>query len=259
MTRLANAVRSAGLMPLVKPMAERTAGMMGMRIVPGDQVPKVGWLGLPNLPIRTILDIGACRGGFAREILAPRFPQAVIHSFEPSPDAFPHLKAKTEASGGRHVAHNFGLGETAETLTLHSAVNALPASSLLPSTVENTTAFPQTAETKDLTVEIRVLDEVAPTLSPPIEDDLLVKIDVQGFEDRVIRGGRATIGRARAVVVEVQSAILYEGQPTFRDIFMELDALGFGFIGVLDQFAKPDGSVLYYDAVFMKPREGASA
>lgn len=258
MTQLANAVRSAGLMPLVKPMAERTAGMMGMRIVPANQVPGVGWLGLPNLPIRTVLDIGACRGGFATEILRPRFPNAVIHSFEPSPDAFPHLKDKADASGGRHVAHNFGLGEKAETLTLYSAVDALPASSLLPSTDENTTAFPQTANTKDRSVEIRVLDEIAPTLTPAIEDDLLVKIDVQGFEDRVIRGGRNTIRRARAVVVEVQSAILYEGQPTFRDIFLELDALGFGFIGVLDQFAKNDGSVLYYDAVFTRPPEGAA-
>lgn len=108
MTRLAKAIRSAGLMPLVKPVAERAAGMKGMRIVPADQVPNVSWPGLPNLPIRTVLDIGACRGGFATEILRPRFPNAVIHSFEPSSDAIPRLKAKADASGGRQVVHNFG-------------------------------------------------------------------------------------------------------------------------------------------------------
>jgi FkbM family methyltransferase len=246
-------------MPIAKASAERAAASIGMRIVPADQVPSVGWLGLPNLPIRTVLDIGACRGGFAKEVLAPRFPKALIHSFEPSPDAFPSLKLTAEASDGRHFAHNFGFGEKDETLILHSAVDALPSSSLLLSTAENTTAFPQTSKTKDVIVEVKVLDEIAPMLTPAIEKDLLVKIDVQGFEDRVIRGGRTTIGHARAVIVEVQSATLYEGQPTFREIFMELDALGFGFIGVLDQFAKPDGTVLYYDAVFTKARDGSSA
>lgn len=254
MTRLANLVRSVGLMPVIKPVAERVASMMGSRIVPVRQVPDVGFLGMPNLPIRTILDIGAFKGVFAHEILAPRFPLAVIHSFEPSPHVFPHLKVKADASGGRHVAHNFGLGDKAETLTLHSAVDAPAASSLLRSTDECTTAFPKTTNTKSLTVEIKVLDDISPTLRPAIEDDLLIKIDVQGFEDRVIRGGRSTIGRARAVIVEVQNASLYEGQPTFRDIFAELDAIGFAFIGVLDQFAKPDGSVLYFDAVFVRPK-----
>lgn len=258
MTRLAQAIRSAGMMPLVKPVVERTVGLMGMRILPEAQVPGVGWLGLPNLPVRTVLDIGACRGGFAESVLRPRFPEAVIHSFEPSPDAFPYLKAKADASGGCHVAHNFGLGEAAETLILHSVVDALPASSLLHATDENISAFPQTERTKDLSVQIKVLDEIAPTLNPAIEDDLLVKIDVQGFEDRVIRGGRKTVGCARAVIIEVQNAILYEGQPTFRDIFLELDALGFAFAGVLEQFAGADGQVLYYDAVFMKPEGGRS-
>lgn len=246
-------------MPLVKPVAERAAGMMGMRIAPASQAPAAAWLGLSKLPIRTVLDIGACSGGFAQEILSPRFPNAVIHSFEPSPEAFPHLNAKAEASGGRHIAHNFGLGEMAETLTLHSAVDALPASSLLPSTAENTAAFPQVAKTQNFTVQIKVLDDVAAALSPTITDGVLVKIDVQGFEDRVIRGGRKTIAQALAVIVEIQNAYLYDGQPTFRDIFMELDALGFSFAGVLDQHTGTGGQVLYYDAIFVKSaRSGGS-
>lgn len=252
MTQLAQVMRSLKLISLAKPMAEQVAKMLGMRIVPEAQVPSVAWLGLPNMRIRTVLDIGACRGGFAQSILGPRFPDAVVHSFEPSPDAFVDLKAKADMSSGRHVAHNFGLGVAAETLTLHSAVDALPASSLLEATDENKAAFPQTERTKDLSVEIKVLDEIAASLTPAIEDGLLVKIDVQGFEDRVIRGGLKTIARAKAVVIEVQTALLYEGQPTFRDIFVELDALGFTFCGVLEQYAANDGRVLYYDAVFIK-------
>jgi len=99
---------------------------------------------------------------------------------------------------------------------------------------------------------VRRLDDVAPALAPPIEDDLLVKIDVQGFEDRVIRGGRTTIARARACIVEVQLVKLYEGQPSFRDIFLEMDSLRFDYVGNLDQYFGPSGGVLYFDAVFLK-------
>jgi hypothetical protein len=104
-----------------------------------------------------------------------------------------------------------------------------------------------------------VLDDIAPALTPAISGGLLLKIDVQGFEDRVIRGGRKTIAQAEAVIVEVQNAYLYDGQPTFRDIFMELDALGFAFSGVLDQHTGTDGRVLYYDAIFLKSARSGAA
>jgi FkbM family methyltransferase len=252
MSNLINLVRKAGLMPLVRPLAERSAGAFGFKLRPTQHVGTINWLGLRDYPIRTVLDIGACRGGFAREILARNFPHATIHSFEPSPVAYSALSEMAAASAGKIVAHNFGLGDRAETLILHSTVDFLPSSSLMPSTEVNGAIFPQTRRTEDLTVEVRVLDEVAPKLAPPVEDDVLVKMDVQGFEDRVIRGGRATIARARAAVIEVQVAHLYEGQPSFRDIFLQMDALGHVFIGILDQFNDPTGRVLYFDAVFLK-------
>jgi FkbM family methyltransferase len=252
MSDLTSLVRKAGLMPLVKPLVERSAAAFGFKLLPAQQVGVVNWLGLRNYPVRAVLDIGACRGGFARDILAPNFPNATVHSFEPSPVAFAALSETAAAAGGRIVAHNFGLGETAETLALHSAVDSLPSSSLLASTDVNAAAFPKTRRVEDLSVEVRVLDEVAPDLDPPLADDLLVKIDVQGFEDRVIRGGRKTIARARAAVIEVQVADLYDGQPSFEELFREMDALGHAFIGVLDQFSDPTGRVLYFDAVFLR-------
>jgi FkbM family methyltransferase len=253
MSNLIKLIRKAGLMQFLKPIAEGTVGMFGLTLQQTQQVPTVNWLGLCGYPIRTILDIGACRGEFASLVRSARFPEATIHSFEPSPKAFPTLNDVAARSGGRIVAHNIGLGETSETVKLHSAMDFLPASSLLASTIEAATAFPQIKRTEDLSVEIRALDEIVQLLDPSVEDELLVKIDVQGFEDRVIRGGRQTIARARAAIIEIQVADLYTDQPSFRDIFLEFDALGFEFTGVLDQFADKDGRVLYFDAVFIKP------
>lgn len=215
-----------------------------------SMIPELLWLGLPDRKFRTVLDIGACRGGFAESILLPRFKQAVIHCFEPTPDGFAVLKGRADASRGRIVAHNFGLGEEPGRLAFNLASNALPASSLLAGTARNAEAFPETAETRKIEVEIRRLDDVA--LDLELDDEILVKIDVQGFEDRVIRGGLETLTRATACVVEIQSAELYEGQPDFHDIYTLLREIDFHFEGCLQQHAAPDGSVLYYDAVFLK-------
>jgi len=54
-----------------------------------------------------------------------------------------------------------------------------------------------------------------------------LKIDAQGSELSVFRGGRERLGRAVAVQVEVSFICLYENQPTFGDIDAELRGLGF--------------------------------
>src|SRR3546814_4389733 len=84
---------------------------LGYTIVPKWQQATETWGGLTRLPIKTVLDIGALRGEFATDILAPAFPGATIHCFEPSPDAFPLLATAASRSNERIVAHNFGLGE----------------------------------------------------------------------------------------------------------------------------------------------------
>lgn len=244
------AIRRLGLMPIARPIAERLAASFGQTFVATQHVGIKTWLGLPALPVRTVLDIGACRGGFARDVLMAHFPAATIHSFEPSPVAFKALQDVASSSQGRITAHNFGLGEREERLPFISAADSLPSSSLLPSTQTMHDHFPQTVRSEQLHVDIKILDDVAPTLD--IKDDLLVKIDVQGFEDRVIRGGMQTICRARACVVEIQVENLYEGQPTFDDIHSLMRELNFTFQGVLDQYSDQTGRVLYFDAVFRK-------
>jgi FkbM family methyltransferase len=233
-----------------KAFVQKALGAFGYTAVLKRQVGHESWLGLPSIPFRTVLDVGACNGGFANDLLRPRFPGAIIHSFEPSPVSFAGLKKIADRSGGSIIAHNFGLGAVAETTTLNSTVDLLAASSLLASTREQFAIFPVTARTQQLTVEIKVLDEIAPSLA--IVDDLLVKIDVQGFEDRVIAGGRNTIARAKACIIEIQIAELYAGQPSFRDLFMAMDSMGFAFNGVLDQYSGDKGHMLYFDAVFIK-------
>jgi hypothetical protein len=84
-------------------------------------------------------------------------------------------------------------------------------------------------------------------------DPILIKIDVQGFEDKVIAGGADTIKKAKVIIIEVTFKELYTDQPLFHDIYEMLSKLGFTYHGNFDQLPSPvTGEILQADAIFIK-------
>ena len=201
---------------------------------------------LRSLPVRTVLDIGANTGQFAAEI-RDLLPEAFIYSFEPLRDAHAELVARMKGDG-RFRAFNVALGDEDSRSVIHRS-DFSPSSSMRPMLELHTAAWPHTAGVAAEEVEVRRLDSLG--IEP--EPELLVKIDVQGFEDKVIEGGRATIARASYVVTEVSFGSLYEGQPLFEDIYRLLGGMGFGYRGSLWQLPDPrDGRPLQADAFFVR-------
>jgi FkbM family methyltransferase len=203
---------------------------------------------LVNLRPRTILDIGANVGRFA---LTARklFPAAHIYSFEPLTDCL--AAAHRVMRGDRlFTGINIALGAVHGRATFQRNA-ASPSSSLLKVTRLHTTAFPGTELTTEMTVPKHLLDDVAEGLS--FQCPMVVKIDVQGFEDQVLCGGEQTIRRASVLLVETSFETLYEGQALFGDIYGRLQSWGFDFRGNLDQACAPgDGRVLQADSLFVK-------
>lgn len=199
-----------------------------------------------HLPIRTVLDIGANTGQFAAE--ARRLlPEADIYSFEPLRGPYASLLSRMK-DDRRFRAFNFAVGAEDSRVSLRRSVYS-PSSSLLPMLDLHRAAWPQTSDAVTEEVEIRRLD----SLGIETQSELLVKIDVQGFEDKVIEGGRELIGRAAYVITEVSFARLYEGQPLFEDIYRLLTAMGFRYRGALAQLIDPrDGRPLQADAFFAR-------
>jgi hypothetical protein len=128
---------------------------------------------------------------------------------------------------------------------------ASPSSSLLKMAKLHKEAFPGTDGEIIEKISVRRLDGIAGELN--IEGNLLIKIDVQGFEDKVIAGGPKTISMAEVIIIESGIEQLYEGQSSFDNVIDSMRKLGFVFKGCWDQMKSPiDGRVLSCDLIFMR-------
>jgi FkbM family methyltransferase len=204
------------------------------------------------LGIATVLDIGASVGDFAFTIRS-LLRDARIYSFEPLPDCFAAMLQHLEGVPN-FTAFNLALGDQAGELVLQRSTHA-PSSSFLKMTAAHRTAFPTSGESRLVSVKVERLDMIASQLD--IADPLLIKIDVQGYEGHVLRGGEQTVRRAKLLVVETSFESLYAGQPLFDDVYQCLHRWGFSYLGPLDLLRHPqDERPLQEDSLFMKNGTG---
>ncbi|HEY3964953.1 MAG TPA: FkbM family methyltransferase [Planctomycetaceae bacterium] len=201
---------------------------------------------LKSYGLRSVLDIGANTGQFAalaREVL----PDPKIYSFEPLASCYAELCEQIGRMQPAEAFH-FALGDENGTAPMRRN-EFTPSSSLLSMNRLHWEELPESERSTEEMISIRRLDDV---LSERVlETPLFVKIDVQGFEDRVLRGGAATIRRAVAVVLEMSAVPLYDGQPLFDDLYPLLRDWGFAYRGNIDQFrSRRDGRILQFDALF---------
>ena len=203
---------------------------------------------LKDLNIQTILDIGSNTGHFALAI-NEIFPAAKIYSFEPLPECFEELKEKVKSISNATV-YNTALGNQSGKLTFKRSKNNL-SSSFLEMTDIHKNAFPDTSENEVTEVLIERLNDFSEKIS--IVQPLLVKIDVQGFEDQVLAGGMQIIGKAKIIIIETSFYTLYENQPLFDDVYLTLKNHNYKYVGALDHLRDPSTDrILQEDSIFIK-------
>ena len=114
---------------------------------------------------------------------------------------------------------------------------------------EHRRAAPQISYRGTERVEVRRLDSYNLAISTPA----MLKLDVQGFEDRVLAGASETLPRISLIECELSIATLYEGQPSFGSMMARLSNLGFEMIDLDPGFHDPrDGRILSVDATFSR-------
>lgn len=207
--------------------------------------PNYKWL--YDMNIKTVLDIGANAGQFALRT-HKMLPQTKVISFEPISRIYKELAENVKPING--VALNMALGER-EYKTEINVSEHTESSSLLKMADKHKQNFTHTANHTKETISVKRLDDVFPTLQT--EPNYLIKIDVQGFEDKVIAGGQETLKKAKVLFMEVEFQELYEKQPLFDDIYGLLKGLGFSYAGNFEQMNSGiDGLPLFADAIFLR-------
>ena len=195
-----------------------------------------------------MFDIGANDGAFSH-CVASLANVAAIHAFEPLPSAFSELVTASEQSPVPLTCHNVALGEfNGEGCMSVPDVSRGSSSLLHPNHVFDGEVG--VGAVRQQTVNIVRLDDYVAQRSLPMPD--VVKIDVQGFEDRVIRGGAATVSAAAFVIAEVNFEALYEQSALFDDVYSLMLTLGFRLTGMTNPACGYSSHPLQADAIFAK-------
>src|SRR5690348_11435791 len=140
-------------------------------------------------PAAVVLDIGANIG--CTSLLFSQRARRVV-AFEPSPTTFRYLEQNIEAAAARNVElHNIALGAAPGVSTLTFAP-----SNRAGGFVSNQTTASAGHVTESITIDR--LDDIACRFRIDAVD--LIKIDVEGFELDVLKGGRETIDRFKPIV-----------------------------------------------------------
>ena len=162
------------------------------------------------------------------------------------------LSRWAEGENGKVWTHRIALGDIEGNGVLYNHLDHDTSSSMLNTTKKIEEIYDFTQRQTPLSVSVKTMDRFIFESKISIEADVLIKLDVQGYEDRVIRGGIETFGKALVCVLEINIEGLYEKQADFQGLTNQLYELGFQYAGNLDQTYGEDGRVLYIDAVFIR-------
>lgn len=194
----------------------------------------------------TVLDVGANVGQFS-VAASHLLPDAVLYPVEPDPATAAQLRKNLPPL----IAANVIVSAVGERIgSVEFQVNAdSQVSSILPLGDGRKQAFPKSNVQRTMVVPLTTLDELfgGKVLPAPI----LLKIDVQGYEDRVIAGAAALLQHVHWVVLEMSFARLYDGEKDFPWMLEMMRQRGFRFIRPLDfHTSDKTGAIIEMDGLF---------
>ncbi len=163
----------------------------------------------------TCLDIGANLGLVSLRMAKNVGANGRVHSFEPQPGTLKYFRETlSRRACSNIVLHEVALGNSRGTLKMSVPDGNAGAATLKPDEQERS---------RTISVETTTLDFI----SKSIDVDLvaLVKLDVEGFELEVLKGGREFFDTSRAVLLFEEHG--YRPNTDFPESFEFLSAMGY--------------------------------
>jgi len=168
-------------------------------------------------PGQTIVDVGAHRGEFALAASKLVGKSGRVLCFEPNPKSIEMLALEAEANAANNIViHPCGLSDADDTLKL-----------TVDRGIGNFGDVPFDASNEIFSVNVRRGDGLLQGENPS-----LIKIDIEGFETKAIRGLAQTIKRCLPIVVtEVDRRLLGYAHSSVEELKDCMEGLGYkGFM-----------------------------
>jgi FkbM family methyltransferase len=235
------AFRARGLRPHSL-MSARRAWLSRLHLLPLDL----------DLAAGVVVDVGANEGNFTAAML-DLAPDASVIAAEPSPGPRERLAARFAGDPRVTIvdkALSLYNGTAEFNITAHDHNSSLH---------EPLHHMPEFYGDSGWSVVKRI--EVATTTLDDLVGDRdvsVLKLDVQGGEMDVLRGGSGTLARTRAVLLEVTFLSHYEGDATFEPLHEEMIRNGFHLFGLADPGRTGDGLTTWSDACYARTPDADS-
>ncbi len=198
--------------------------------------------------INKLFDVGANIGQYSLNMRKIGFNKKII-SFEPLKTAFSTLE-EVSAKDNNWIVNNYALGNENVESMINVSGNSF-SSSILNMLPEHINRAPDSKYIAKEKIEIKKLDSVFNNYYEE-GDNVLLKIDTQGFEKNVILGAGNILNKIRIIELEMSVMALYENETSFIDMINFLESKGFELFSLENGFSdSKTGRLLQLDGTFI--------
>lgn len=202
--------------------------------------------------IDLVFDIGANLGQYARRLRRGGYDGRIV-SFEPLSRAHNALEEAAADDPAWTIAPRLALGDSEGPVTLNVSAES-DMSSVLDFTADMARLLDSSAYVGTEVAPQARLDAVFSGYAAA-GDRVMVKIDTQGTERRVLEGARGVLPAVRAIQIELSIVPVYEGEPSYVETIAHLAGLGFApVLFIPGYFNRRTARLIGMDGVFVRPQ-----
>lgn len=219
--------------PVLQTVLDPVARALGYRFVPKRDLKNQYEIDLlrrliDRFGVDCVIDVGANRGQYHDLLRRSVGYGGLIASVEPIGALAESLRQRAAKEDDRWHIHQAAMGAAAGEAVFNVMEKDVYSSLLQPAAdTPDAHAGGNTVRSRE-TVRIDTLDRHVAALEQQFHPrGWFLKLDTQGYDLEVVKGGASSIERMAAVQTEASFRPLYEGMPTWRETVACFEALGF--------------------------------
>ncbi|MDG0964145.1 MAG: FkbM family methyltransferase [Opitutales bacterium] len=206
---------------------------------------------LKDHKINVTLDVGASTGNWASQLIDEGYDSKIV-SFEPLSGSYRVLKSRCSGFPNWEC-QNFAIGDTIGQTLINVSKNneSSSISKILNSHIE---AFPESKIIREENIKVKTIDDFLQK-RPDLAGNIFAKVDVQGFEKKVLTGASGSLNRILILQLEMGLEALYDDEFLFCDWLNHLQKLHFQPLHIQNAFSHHETKrLLQVDCIFINEK-----